>query len=291
MITKSGGNHVQRIVPRHAEQRRLARRSCRSATGDLFANDTKLDKIVPTYEYTFGGPIVRDRLWFFTAGRFQKQEWPASSAVTNIPVQLHEQDTKRYEFNGTYSLNSNHRFQGTYINEKLDQLNNTFNPSTSMDLNSLEDRVDAAGPLHGQLQRRPDAEPVRRGARTRSGTSPSSARAPRRPTSSRARCSSTTRAAGATGRRRSAASARRKSATTRTSSSRATTSCRPAARVAQRRVRLRQLQRHPARPTTTSRAATTASSTRTPSSRARTCSPRVPRRRHDDHSVEPDLRS
>ena len=37
-------------------------------------DETKLDKVVPTYEYTFGGPVIaRPALWFFNAGRFQKQ--------------------------------------------------------------------------------------------------------------------------------------------------------------------------------------------------------------------------
>ena len=32
-------------------------------------NEAKLDKVVPTHEYTFGGPIARRQLWFFNAGR------------------------------------------------------------------------------------------------------------------------------------------------------------------------------------------------------------------------------
>ena len=38
------------------------------------AHDAKVDKIVPTYEYVLGGPVRKDRLWFFTAGRFQNQQ-------------------------------------------------------------------------------------------------------------------------------------------------------------------------------------------------------------------------
>ena len=28
--------------------------------------------MVPGYELTFGGPFLKDKLWFFSAGRFQK---------------------------------------------------------------------------------------------------------------------------------------------------------------------------------------------------------------------------
>src|SRR4029079_3369258 len=35
-------------------------------------NIKRLDKLQRTYEATFGGPILRDRLWFFTAGRLAK---------------------------------------------------------------------------------------------------------------------------------------------------------------------------------------------------------------------------
>jgi outer membrane receptor protein involved in Fe transport len=138
MITKSGGNQFTgsfRDTLHNDDWRALVPKR----TGDPFANDTKLDKIVPTYEYTFGGPIMRDRLWFFTAGRLQKQEFSRQLVLTNIPY-IATNDSKRYEFNGTYSATSNHRVQATFIKETFDQLNNTFSTTQSMDLRSLEDR-------------------------------------------------------------------------------------------------------------------------------------------------------
>src|SRR5262245_59334756 len=47
-------------------------------------NETKLDKVVPTYEYTFGGPIARSRLWFFNAGRFQELQSSQTTTATNL---------------------------------------------------------------------------------------------------------------------------------------------------------------------------------------------------------------
>ena len=63
---------------------------------------------VPTHEYTLGGPIRKDRLWFFTAGRLQDQKEGRQLTGTQIPYEL-TRDTQRYEFKGTYSATSAHR--------------------------------------------------------------------------------------------------------------------------------------------------------------------------------------
>jgi outer membrane receptor for ferrienterochelin and colicin len=138
VITKSGGNDFSgsfRLGLANDDWRALVPKR----EGDPFANDTKVDKTVPTYEYTAGGPIVRDRLWFFTAGRLQKQEQSRQLVITNIPY-LFTNKQERFEFKGTYSLNQNHRVQGAYTKVNVAQLNDTFSQAASMDLNSLNDR-------------------------------------------------------------------------------------------------------------------------------------------------------
>ena len=138
VITKSGGNQFSgsfRDTLANDDWRALVPQR----EGDTFANDTKLDKVVPTYEYTAGGPILRDRLWFFTAGRLQKQESNRQLVVTNIPYTF-TNNTERYETKLTYSPWSNHRIQGAYNKLISEQLNFVFNQSQGMDLNSLTDR-------------------------------------------------------------------------------------------------------------------------------------------------------
>ena len=49
-------------------------------------NEAKLDRVVPTYEYTFGGPIARRQLWFFNAGRFQEQQSSFNTVGDQHPV-------------------------------------------------------------------------------------------------------------------------------------------------------------------------------------------------------------
>jgi hypothetical protein len=138
MITKSGGNRFAgsfRTTLNNDDWRALVP----AHTGDVFTSDSKVDKVVPTYEYTIGGPIVRDRLWFFTAGRLVTQEFARTLVTTNVPY-VATNKSKRFEGNATYSATSNHRFQGTFIKESLDQVNDTFSTANSMDVRSLYDR-------------------------------------------------------------------------------------------------------------------------------------------------------
>ncbi len=138
VITKSGGNLFSgtfRDTLTNDDWRALVPRR----EGDPFTGDTKLKDVVPIYEYTIGGRVVRDRLWFFHAGRLNTQTFNRQLVVTNVPYVFTDK-SQRYETKLTYSLDSNHRFQGAYTKGIRDVLNNTFNPNLSMDMASLEDR-------------------------------------------------------------------------------------------------------------------------------------------------------
>ena len=85
-----------------------------------------------------GGPIKKDRIWFFNAGRFQNQSFSRSTiAPLSIPY-IAENDRERYEIKLTGSINSSHRFEGAYIKEALTQVNDA--QSSAMDLASLYTR-------------------------------------------------------------------------------------------------------------------------------------------------------
>ena len=121
-ITKSGGNNFSGSV-----RVTLDSDSWRSLTPyeEGLAEDPRLDTVVPTYEGTFGGPIIRDRLWFFTAGRLRTDEASAQTFYTNITYP-NTVDDKRYEVKGTWALNSSHTFKGTFTKRTRDESNNTF---------------------------------------------------------------------------------------------------------------------------------------------------------------------
>jgi outer membrane receptor protein involved in Fe transport len=125
-VTKSGGNRFSGSF-----RNSFNNDSWRTTTP---FKETKLDKTIPTYEYTAGGPVVRDRLWFFTAGRLQKSDESRQTAVTNVSY-TRTNDEKRFEGKLTSALSNNHRVQGSYIDIKQDVLNNVF--QNAMDLRSL----------------------------------------------------------------------------------------------------------------------------------------------------------
>ena len=97
-------------------------------------NEVKLDKVVPTYEYTFGGPIARKQLWFFNAGRFQDQQSSFTTSVTGIPY-VRDNDEKRYEIKGTYSPFSGHNASVAY--SKINQLVENLAFQNVLDTRSL----------------------------------------------------------------------------------------------------------------------------------------------------------
>lgn len=132
MITKAGGNDFSGSF-----RTTLNNDNWRALTP--FPGDDKVDKVVPTYEYTAGGPVLRDKLWFFTAGRLETTEQNRNLVVTAIPYTFKDL-ARRYEGKLTYSLSPSHRFQGAYTQIVRRQTNNTFQQSQSMDLRSLENR-------------------------------------------------------------------------------------------------------------------------------------------------------
>ena len=100
-------------------------------------NDVKVDDVVPTYEFTGGGPITRDHLWFFGAGRVVDRVEGRQTTTTNVPYTLQEKE-RRYEGKVTFSLNPNHTVRGSYIYRNRDQFNTSS--FTILDLRSLYDR-------------------------------------------------------------------------------------------------------------------------------------------------------
>jgi hypothetical protein len=129
VLTKSGGNTFSGSL-----RTRVTNQSWVSKT-PLTVKRT--DKTIPTYEATLGGPILKDRVWFFLAGRtFDKTE-TINTSITNVPYSS-GQDQQRYEGKLTASLTPSHTLIGTYMKIKDQQKGNSFN--TILDLASVYDR-------------------------------------------------------------------------------------------------------------------------------------------------------
>jgi outer membrane receptor for ferrienterochelin and colicin len=128
VITKSGGN--------------LFSGSFRTSFADDAwtavspAKETRVQKVIPTYEATLGGPFLKDHLWFFGGFRSndRSDQGGQQTVITKIPF-VGGPTEKRYEGKLTFSITPQHTLTGAY--QKIDQTNvNAFQFSV-MDLDSL----------------------------------------------------------------------------------------------------------------------------------------------------------
>src|SRR5688500_17503887 len=76
------------------------------------AGTTRASKLSPTHEITAGGPLVRDRAWFFGGTRIERTTTQGTFAQTRIPYTSHNDNT-RYEGKVTGSIASGHTVQGS----------------------------------------------------------------------------------------------------------------------------------------------------------------------------------
>jgi outer membrane receptor for ferrienterochelin and colicin len=74
---------------------------------------TRDDNLSQFYEATLGGPIVKDRLWFFAAGRKESSETQTTSAESGLPF-TQTRDQKRGELKLSGAITPNHTVQATY---------------------------------------------------------------------------------------------------------------------------------------------------------------------------------
>ena len=130
-ITKSGGNALTGSFRTTFDNDKW-----REVTP--YPNDSRTDKTIPTYEATLGGPILKDKLWFFGALRIRNLEETRTTSTTflNFTRQLNED---RYEGKMTFSPVTNHTFKGAYTSIKSAENGNTF--GNIMDLASLVTRT------------------------------------------------------------------------------------------------------------------------------------------------------
>ena len=129
MITKSGSNEF------HGSFRTtLMNDGWRALTP--YPGDRNLDSVVPGYEMTLGGPILKDKLWFFGAGRWQTNSTNNTTPYTSFNYTKVIQDW-RGEGKLTYTIHTNHTARFSYLRRSLETTNDSF--STIMDQASLYD--------------------------------------------------------------------------------------------------------------------------------------------------------
>jgi hypothetical protein len=94
---------------------------------------SRASKLSPVYQGTLGGPVLRDRLWFFGGVRVERTTTQSSFAQTGIPY-TSENNNTRYEAKLTGTISPGHTLQGTYIDNQTDlrqpSLGQSIDPAT-----------------------------------------------------------------------------------------------------------------------------------------------------------------
>jgi len=130
-ITKSGGNEFDGTL------RDSFRNDQWQAKTSFVGEADHLDDVNSVYEGTLGGRIIRDRLWFFAAGRQEKSTISAETVVSRIPFAQGTDET-RIEGKLTGQIANNHSIVGSYLDVKRKETNNRF--GNVVDLASLTPR-------------------------------------------------------------------------------------------------------------------------------------------------------
>ncbi len=95
------------------------------------------DKLNEVYEGTLGGYVIRDRLWFFAAGRSVESATQRFTSIQNIPYTFGVEET-RMEGKLTGRIFQNHNLVASYLDVATTEANTAF--GTVYDLRSLYNR-------------------------------------------------------------------------------------------------------------------------------------------------------
>jgi hypothetical protein len=138
-ISKSGGNEFSGSIRDNLNNAKW------TSQGALNEPRPKSD-LVHTWEATLGGRLIRDRVWFFGAGRyytFEAQQALGTVVPGEVPVNYTRGDEEtRLEAKLTGQVTPRHTLVGTWFDIDRTQLNNSF--QTSLEPKTLD--VDRALP-------------------------------------------------------------------------------------------------------------------------------------------------
>jgi hypothetical protein len=120
-ITKSGGNQFSGSF-----RADLTNADWRDETGVEDANGiTRQDDINEVFQATLGGYVLRDKLWFFLAGRDQSTSTQNVFNFTNVAFN-NAVDNERLEIKLTGNVNASHTVQAQYTDNESTQTSPNF---------------------------------------------------------------------------------------------------------------------------------------------------------------------
>jgi hypothetical protein len=86
------------------------------------ANPFLTNKLSRFSELTGGGPLAKDRVWFFAAARLENSSTSGTMPATAVPY-TRTNDSKRFEGKLTGSLRPGHTLQGSFIDNRVQRAN------------------------------------------------------------------------------------------------------------------------------------------------------------------------
>jgi hypothetical protein len=130
IITRSGGNMFS-----GAFRANLTNAAWSAETPfERSKGTTRPSKLSPTYEAIAGGPVMKDRLWFFGGARVEHTTTANTLPQTGVAY-AGKNDNRRYEAKLTGTLAPGQSLQGTYIDSRTDQF--AVSHPNSIDLRAL----------------------------------------------------------------------------------------------------------------------------------------------------------
>ena len=128
VITRSGGNIFAGSLRLNMNNPAWSTQTpFEAATGT-----TNPDQLGKDWEGTFGGPILKDRLWFFTAGRLENTATAGAFARTDIATSETDKN-RRGEFKLTATVTPSQQVQAGYVNNYTQMVGMPSIPSLSID--------------------------------------------------------------------------------------------------------------------------------------------------------------
>ncbi|MEM1177381.1 MAG: TonB-dependent receptor [Acidobacteriota bacterium] len=126
VITKSGGNEFTGTLRADLENADWRNRTAIESE----AGTELVDELSETYSATVGGYLMRDKLWFFAAGRDQSTSDTQTLFKTGIPFNSAE-DEERYQLKGTFNLLDKHQIQATFTDRDETDTDTAFSFSAT----------------------------------------------------------------------------------------------------------------------------------------------------------------
>ena len=113
VITKSGGNEFSGTLRADLENDDWREQTPREEERDI----ELVDDIFEAYSATLGGYVLKDKLWFFTAGRYEESSSQSTFFRTALP-QTNTTSEERLEVKGTANIADKHQVQATFTDRE-----------------------------------------------------------------------------------------------------------------------------------------------------------------------------